>query len=127
MDHLSEGRMTEQIDTTEAPDPVLAALKNAEQFDHFSFAQWLEDQPAKLRRTALARPPSRVYDLGGSYVYVHGYGKDGRVVVSILGDKECGRIHAHPNELHDVTRELREKYQLSWMPPVGVEPTNSGF
>lgn len=100
------------VSVAEALDPELAALHNCKKFRIWSFYQWVEQQTDKIKLTVSNRPPNRLYDLGGRTVFIIGYGsKDGHVVVSGL-DGAGEAIHAEPDELRDITDDLKAKHGL---------------
>lgn len=113
-DELKDSELDEVkdlLDLQTAPDPVLAALRNAEEFDMYEFRRWTLRQPKALYTTSTKFPPNRVYELRGApsdkLFYIHGYGKDGHIIVHGIGDTEAVNLHVAPDELRDRTAELR--------------------
>ena len=105
-------RANDMVDIDRAPDAIKAALYNSTKYDMLAFDVWILVQPDKLVRSARMCPPNRLYELQTQVVYVEGYGKDGRVVCRLVMDPTYARIHCHPDELVDITNDLRSKYGL---------------
>ena len=104
------------VELSEAQDPILTALHNCEAFDHVRFDAWCSVQGGGIQRTVRLCPPDRLYELAsaprtGSVYFILGYRKDGGVAVQSVLDTERV-IHCHPDELRDVTRDLRRERGL---------------
>jgi hypothetical protein len=100
------------IDTLKAPDPLLAAIQNAESFDKRAFVMWLSMQRRAVQKAAQQCPPWKIWELKGKPCFVHGYARDGHLIVRGIGDQMQTNVHVYPDEVKDVTNDVRRQCGL---------------
>lgn len=99
----------EMVPVETSPRPLQALLYNCERFDMSSFWTWLLDRP-HIKAIAEKRPPNKIYrDTENALCYVTSYSKDGRwCLVRYVDDPELALFERSPNDLRDVTAEIKE-------------------
>lgn len=98
------------VNIHQGDDPVLSALHNLKQFNVLKHLTWLGTKSQQIKGIVERRPPNRLYEYRGEFVYIVGYGESGRICVHAAIKGPTVQSVVSPYELKDITDSVKAKY-----------------